>query len=323
MVVQAKAVWLTCYLCSSFCSYSTGLMLSAVGTAGAGAVTKASSVQVGKTATVGSYAISTLKPSQPDGLDGWLAENGFAALPEAAGPIIADYISQGWVFAAIKLTRGESGANAPHPIKLVFASKDAVYPMKLTAIAGGKPGFELFVIGDGRASCDTLEEEFCDRFAETEDRRSNKPEMHFGSAGRHTTLRSRPLLAICPLMWDNCVLTKFVGNVDAAGMTKDIRFAWKPFKSHQESYFTQEGLHHYPETPLPDSLLKISTLTRSRGIASIITRKRSYLAHAPGTGKTAEAILAGCFARDEGQSVFIVRVSDPETGNANQSDTDG
>ncbi len=23
--------------------------------------------------------------------------------------------------------------------------------------------------------------------------------------------------------------------------TKDIQFAWKPFKSHQESYFTQEG----------------------------------------------------------------------------------
>ena len=81
-----------------------------------------------------------------------------------AGPIIADYISQGWVFAAIKLTRCESGTNVPHPIKLVFANREAVYPMKLTAIAGGKPRFELFVIGDDRASCDTLQEEFCDRF---------------------------------------------------------------------------------------------------------------------------------------------------------------
>ena len=125
-------------------------------------------MQVEKTATVGSYTISILRPSRPDGLDGWLAENGFAALPEAAGPIIADYISQGWVFAAIKLTRGESGANAPHPIKLAFAAKEAVYPMKLTAIAGGKPAFELFVIGNDRAACDMLEEEFCDRFSKTE-----------------------------------------------------------------------------------------------------------------------------------------------------------
>ena len=143
------------------------LLSPALGTAGAGAVTKAAGVQVEKTATVGSYTISILRPSRPDGLDGWLAENGFAALPEAAGPIIADYVSQGWVFAAIKLTRGEAGANVPHPVKLAFASKEAVYPMKLTAIAGGKPGFELFVIGDDRASCDTLQEEFCDRFSET------------------------------------------------------------------------------------------------------------------------------------------------------------
>ena len=42
-------------------------------------------------------------------------------------------------------------------------------------------------------------------------------------------------------MWDNCVLTKLVGNVDAAGMTKDIDFAWKPFKSRQDHFFTQYG----------------------------------------------------------------------------------
>ncbi len=218
----------------------TGLLLPASDTAGAGALTKASAVQVEKTATVGSYAISILKTSRQDGLDGWLAENGFSALPEAAGPIIADYISQGWVFAAIKLTRGESGANSPHPIKLVFASKEAVCPMKLTAIAGGKPGFELFVIGDDRAACDALEEEFCDRFSEEEHQASDYREKGSSFSGETTTCGVGHA-AICSLMWENCVLTKFVGNVDSARMTKDIRFAWKPFKSHQDHYFTQEG----------------------------------------------------------------------------------
>jgi hypothetical protein len=145
-----------------------GLLLPAGGSARDGTVTHVSGVHVEKTATVGSYSISILKSSQSAGLDSWLTENGFAALPETAGPTIAEYISKGWVFAAIKLTRGEAGANVPHPIKLVFRSEEAVYPMKLTAIAGGKPGFELFVVGNDRAACDVLKEEFCDRFSKVQ-----------------------------------------------------------------------------------------------------------------------------------------------------------
>lgn len=207
--------------------------------AGVAPATLASTLHVETTATVGSYAISVLRPSRLDGLDGWLAENSFSTLPEAAGPIIAGYISQGWVFAAIKLTRSETGTNAPHPIKLVFASKEPVYPMKLTAVARGKPGFELFVIGDDRAACDMLQEEFCDRFSEAE-----KDEIDAGTQPRFRGSATRcgiGHLGLCDLMWDNCILTKFVGNVDAAGMTKDIQFAWKPFKAHQDHYFTQYG----------------------------------------------------------------------------------
>ena len=89
-----------------------GLLLSA-GTSGSAVAAKSSGVRVEKMAAVGSYAVSILRASQPGGLESWLAENGFAALPEAAGPIVADYASRGWVFAAIKLTRSESGANVP------------------------------------------------------------------------------------------------------------------------------------------------------------------------------------------------------------------
>lgn len=42
------------------------------------------------------------------------------------------------------------------------------------------------------------------------------------------------------------------------------------------------------------------------GLHWILTRKRSYLAHAPGAGKTAQAILAAHFARGPGRSLFIV-----------------
>lgn len=43
-----------------------------------------------------------------------------------------------------------------------------------------------------------------------------------------------------------------------------------------------------------------------QGLHWILTRKRSYLAHAPGAGKTAQAILAACYTEGRGQALFIV-----------------
>lgn len=45
---------------------------------------------------------------------------------------------------------------------------------------------------------------------------------------------------------------------------------------------------------------------QQRGIEWILTRKRSYLAHAPGAGKTATAIISSCFSQAQGQVLFIV-----------------
>ncbi len=42
------------------------------------------------------------------------------------------------------------------------------------------------------------------------------------------------------------------------------------------------------------------------GIKWVLARKRSYLAHAPGAGKTAQAIVSACLASGEGQALFIV-----------------
>jgi hypothetical protein len=219
----------------------TGLLLPALNTAGAGSVT-VSGVQVEKTATVGSYAISIIRPSQSDKLGSWLTDNGFAALPETAGPIVADYISKGWVFAAIKLTRNEAGANVPHPIRVVFPSEEAVYPMKLTAIAGGSPSFELFVIGNKRASCNMLKQDFCDRFTRKDDDEfvDDVKQSHV----RYIAAASKCQIghpAICSLMWNDCVLTKLAGNVDASKMNQDMQFAWTQCEAHQEHFFTHYG----------------------------------------------------------------------------------
>ncbi len=60
---------------------------------------------------------------------------------------------------------------------------------------------------------------------------------------------------------------------------------------------------HYEIPELPPLPLD---LHQWAGLEWILKRKRSYLAHAPGAGKTAQAILASCLSLGTGQSVFIV-----------------
>lgn len=66
----------------------------------------------------------------------------------------------------------------------------------------------------------------------------------------------------------------------------------KTFQCHYE-------LPYIPKLPGLDS-------HQIQGIEWILTRKRSYLAHAPGAGKTAQAIIASSLAEGFGQTLFIV-----------------
>jgi hypothetical protein len=217
----------------------SGLMLPALGTSRVTAA-RTGNVLVEKTATVGSYDVTVLRPAQPKDLNAWLGNNGFATLPTEADKTVAGYTAQGWVFAAIKLTRGQSGANAPHPIKLVFTAKEAVYPLRLTALARGSPEIELFVIAKDTASCGVLAEEFCDRFAQEPD--SSKPAYTVGEPFHGAATRcSIGHPAIWPLLWNDCVLTKLSGAVRAGDMKEDIRFDWKPFHAYRQHFYSVQG----------------------------------------------------------------------------------
>lgn len=78
--------------------------------------------------------------------------------------------------------------------------------------------------------------------------------------------------------------------------------------SRTEKIFKRAFQEHYGPDKLPP-------LTRFRnfldphqidGVTWVLGRKRSYLAHAPGAGKTAQAIIAACLAHGPGQTLFIV-----------------
>lgn len=203
------------------------------------AAAKSSLVHVEKTARVGAYEMAVLRAQKAVDLNVWLGENGFAPLPEDAAKIIDGYIAEHWVFSAVKLVREDTGANAPHPLKMVFPAKAPVYPLKLTAVAGGSTAFEIFVLAQTGVSCDLLKKEFSDRFVKLQDS-SDHEQNRWRFSGVSSKLNIRhPVL--CDMMWDGCVLTKFSGSLRSGQMTQDIRFGEQPFKPVREHLYSHRG----------------------------------------------------------------------------------
>lgn len=67
--------------------------------------------------------------------------------------------------------------------------------------------------------------------------------------------------------------------------------------------FNQTFQSHYEVPLLPQLSLDPHQV---EGIRWVLGRKRSYLAHAPGAGKTVQAIIASCLSEGSGQVLFIV-----------------
>lgn len=71
-----------------------------------------------------------------------------------------------------------------------------------------------------------------------------------------------------------------------------------------ERVFDRAFVKRYPLPSLP--LPPFLDPPQVDGIKWVLTRSRAYLAHAPGAGKTAEAIVASVLAEGDGQTVFVV-----------------
>lgn len=78
------------------------------------------------------------------------------------------------------------------------------------------------------------------------------------------------------------------------------RFADEKVVKIFKRIFTQ--YYRPPLGPLPSFLDEHQV----EGVDHVLTRSRSYLAHAPGAGKTCQAIIASHFAQGTGQNIFIV-----------------
>lgn len=174
---------------------------------------------------VGNYEVVVLEARDAGALGKWLEGNGLSAVPAAGVPVVADYVARGWVFVAARLVREGSGPAAPHPICVVFPSEKPVYPMRLTALAGGTTDLRIHVASAGSASCPPLAVRFSGEFAATRDH----PYFHYdgdplpmlthgGSwEGRRV---AHPFLL--EHLWAGCVITRLEGSMAAASMDRDI-----------------------------------------------------------------------------------------------------
>ncbi|MEZ4427687.1 MAG: DUF2330 domain-containing protein [Nannocystaceae bacterium] len=99
--------------------------------------------------TVGAFDIVVLQGEDTAGLMQWLGDNGYQQDPDAA-PIFDDYLKEGYLFAAFKLTTGV-GVDQIHPVVLEFDTGEACVPLRLTRIAAQEDmEVRAFFLGNNR-----------------------------------------------------------------------------------------------------------------------------------------------------------------------------
>ncbi|MCB9754444.1 MAG: DUF2330 domain-containing protein [Myxococcales bacterium] len=101
--------------------------------------------------TVGVYDIVVLSDGDAASLMQWLGDNGYEQDP-AAEPILAEYLAEGYLFAAFKLTRGVE-VDQLHPVVLTYETGEACVPIRLTRIAAAEDlDIRTFFLADTRVA---------------------------------------------------------------------------------------------------------------------------------------------------------------------------
>jgi hypothetical protein len=106
-------------------------------------------VQVVNQSVVGPYETVTLRSSNPNALEQWLADNQYS-VPDTIKPTIRAYVREGFDFLAMKLRPGQ-GVRAMRPVRVVSPGADVSMPLRMVAAGvGANVGLTLFVVAEGR-----------------------------------------------------------------------------------------------------------------------------------------------------------------------------
>jgi hypothetical protein len=167
---------------------------------------------VGPLRRVGSYTCDVLLPGQPTEPAKWLASCGLtptARLIEA----VRRYRSEHWVLIALRLDRSDP-AREPHPVRFVYESEKAIYPLRLVGAVVPGVTLDLVVVGDSRAAAQGLRTMSCQRF-DTQVFRSEQLRLPSRSGGA-TSIEGD--------FWDGCWMTRNVGHLVGEALERDLVF---------------------------------------------------------------------------------------------------
>lgn len=124
----------------------------AAGSADSGAVSSAdaaASVDVWRQEVVGPYEATQLSSTDATALTKWLGDHGYA-IPPSIGPVIDQYVKEGFGFLALKLVPS-AGVRSMVPIRIAFDGASPTLPLRMVAAGtGAQVGIKLWVLGDGR-----------------------------------------------------------------------------------------------------------------------------------------------------------------------------
>jgi MYXO-CTERM domain-containing protein len=117
--------------------------------AGASPAPEDKGVTVLKNEVVGPYDTVQLAADDPQALNNWLTQNGYAIPPEVQ-PVIDAYVTAKFNFLALKLVPGK-GIQDMRPVRVTTTGAGAVLPLRMVAAGtGATVGIGLWVLGEGR-----------------------------------------------------------------------------------------------------------------------------------------------------------------------------
>ena len=136
-------------------------------------------VQVVSQQVVGPYETVTIRSTDPDALQKWLVDHGYA-IPQGSAPIIKSYVDAGLDFIALRLLP-DKDVRSMDPIRIISPGTDIALPLRMMQIgAGAKVGITLYVVGEGRyhpASFPDVPIDFTKLFWDFGQSRSNYQEL--------------------------------------------------------------------------------------------------------------------------------------------------
>lgn len=214
------------------------------------------SVTVHSRSHAGVYDTAVLETHTATELLDWLNREGFHA-PQDIEPVVQNYIDQGWVFAAARVSTINNtqqqnnnlsttqadpwhSRHRPHPLLFTFETDRPVYPMALTAVGNTAIQLDLYILADGSPRTPNLTSK---RSMTTARADPNEPSIWVNKKYNTRDLNNNPRLVheeLDDISLGRANITHLSGTLSPAQQTKDIYLNIGQFSKHDPLLIRRE-----------------------------------------------------------------------------------